>query len=266
MKRGAQLILVLALLAAMPAAGDFWRGKPYTRWSGKEIRHLIDRSPWTCEFRYVLSPEVIVDPEAGSLSADTYAVAIIRVHLFSSHPIRQAYVALIAGGDDHKLNRYRDFAMRDYADEIVVSWTLASDPPGLGVVAELDSLLRGWRLGDLQADTTLSTDTGKKVSLKNYIPPTPDGTGAKFVFPRFLPDGTPLLTDGDRVLRFRTRPISITVPRSGPATTYFIRSDERVPAKYDHFSKRNQAVQQRQLTVNVTFAAERLTYRGRLDF
>lgn len=58
---------------------------------------------------------------------------------------------------------------------------------------------------DLIGATILSTKTGKKVTLIQYDPPGMDMLGAKFYFPRFLPDGRPLIANGDNELRFETR-------------------------------------------------------------
>jgi len=58
---------------------------------------------------------------------------------------------------------------------------------------------------DLTGTTILSTDTGKRVALIQYDRPGTDMLGAKFYFPRTLPDGAPLIGDRDRELRFETR-------------------------------------------------------------
>ncbi|MBL8241429.1 MAG: hypothetical protein JNM66_28650 [Bryobacterales bacterium] len=41
---------VIILLCALPAfAEDFWKGKPFTEWTEKEIRRMLTNSPWAKE-------------------------------------------------------------------------------------------------------------------------------------------------------------------------------------------------------------------------
>lgn len=56
----------------------------------------------------------------------------------------------------------------------------------------------------LAQSTFLSTENGKRVSISGYKPPAWDRLGAKFYFPRRLPDGRLLISAGDVQLRFET--------------------------------------------------------------
>jgi hypothetical protein len=58
------------------------------------------------------------------------------------------------------------------------------------------------RTSRLKVSASLTTKTGKKVYLSHYEPPGQDGLGAKFFFPKKLPDGTPLATATDKEIRF----------------------------------------------------------------
>jgi len=110
---------------------------------------------------------------------------------------------------------------------------LDSKPKGATSVADLDRQLRTLAVGELANETFLATSSGKKVFLKDYIPPTPDGTGAKFVFPRFLPDGTPLITAADKTLRFQTK-------------KFQMRDDD--------------------ISVDATFKLDKMIFNGQLDY
>jgi hypothetical protein len=57
----------------------------------------------------------------------------------------------------------------------------------------------------LIANTSLETDSGKRIKIFRYEPPGTDRLGAKFFFKRKLPDGSPFITSGDKELRFETR-------------------------------------------------------------
>lgn len=56
----------------------------------------------------------------------------------------------------------------------------------------------------LQA-TCISVQSGKCIHLDHYEQPGKDALGAKFYFPRLLPDGRPLVTSADKQLRFESR-------------------------------------------------------------
>jgi len=59
------------------------------------------------------------------------------------------------------------------------------------------------RFSDLVRDTNLSTDSGERVSPARFVPR--DRAGAKFYFPRILPDGSALISKAHKELRFETR-------------------------------------------------------------
>ncbi len=60
-------------------------------------------------------------------------------------------------------------------------------------------------LSDLEKLTFLAINEARKLHLVRYDPPGLDGLGAKFYFPRTLPDGSPFVQPGDKELRFETR-------------------------------------------------------------
>ncbi|MBN2431275.1 MAG: hypothetical protein JXQ27_07360 [Acidobacteria bacterium] len=208
------MLLVGVLLIGLLFGAKFYEKKPYTNWKEKEAFKMLEDSPWTYEFSIgtigniganVGGPGGTVqdnDVFTGARSEREYVI-YVRVSLFSSRPIRQAYAVIAAKGDQAKLERFVDFATRPIEDEIIISWQIDSKPRGVSALMELNAQLNELTLPDLQNEAFLATNTGKKVFIKDYIRPTPDGTGAKFVFPRTLEDGSPLLTPGDKTLRFQ---------------------------------------------------------------
>jgi hypothetical protein len=60
-------------------------------------------------------------------------------------------------------------------------------------------------LSKIYADTSLSVSAGRRVDLVRYNPPDADRLGAKFFFPRNLPDGTSFIRTDDKELWFKTR-------------------------------------------------------------
>ena len=219
MKRNLCLIALLAVvLAGSVTAANFWEKKPYTKWSEKECKQLLQQSPWTYLFQWGRTGDIGANV-GGDASATTQSqeefdyeresVTMVKISLFSSRPVRQAYVALMAKGDPVKLEKLQDFATRDINDEIILAWTLDSKPKRSDGLVDLDRQLRALSVGELANNTFIATDTGKKVYIKDYIQPSPDGTGAKFVFPRLLEDGTPLIGPGVKTLRFQTKKFQI---------------------------------------------------------
>jgi hypothetical protein len=214
--------VVVALTLTLTGAG-FWEKKPYTQWSEKDARKMLEKSPWCYEFNWgrqspigqdVTGPPIGTLPDPTSTPADGSRgvsdserefVTIVRVMLFSARPVRQAYATLIAKGDKARLEKLKDFAERDFGDEIVIAWVIDSKPKGATSVFDLDRELRALAVGELQNDTYIASSSGKKLFIKDFIPPTADGTGAKFIFPRTMPDGTPFLTAADKSFRFQTR-------------------------------------------------------------
>ncbi len=51
--------VAIASTATTLAAGDFWKDKPASEWSDKEVQRLISRSPW--------AKETIVNPSSGQM-------------------------------------------------------------------------------------------------------------------------------------------------------------------------------------------------------
>src|SRR5690606_27383621 len=92
--------LGVALVCAAWAA-DFWLQKPYTQWRENEARQILTSSPWTYVYQwgYIGSIQQNI---AGTGDSEREFVVIIRAHLFSARTVRQAYVALIARGDQDR--------------------------------------------------------------------------------------------------------------------------------------------------------------------
>jgi len=247
-------ILMLALLvftAGLLTAGEFWEKKPYAKWSENEARQMITKSPWCVVFEWkqpyyservekmasVSERDVRTGGAASSYTKKDEElkeeVGLIRVMLFSARPVRQAYAALAAKGDAARLEKLKDFAESDFGDEITVAWVVEPKLKGKPPSSDLEAELLALTPADVAKDTFLVTDTGRKVAVKDYIPPTATGSGAKFIFPRNLPDGTPLLTGAEKTVSFQS---------------------SRIQAKTQ------------KLYLEVTFEIEKLSFHGKLDY
>ncbi|NLI47974.1 MAG: hypothetical protein GX414_12785 [Acidobacteria bacterium] len=249
--------LGVALVCAVWAT-DFWLQKPYTQWQVNEARQILTRSPWTYVYQwgYIGSIQQNI---AGTGDPEREFVVIIRAHLFSARAVRQAYVALIAQGDQNRLARYRDIATRDYPDEIVVSLTVDSKPKGVSAVFDVERALHNLSLPELRSNTFLATNSGKKVYIKDYLAPTPDGSGAKFIFPRYADDGVPLVTRDDTTLRFQTTKIKIK-------SLSDLEEDENRPSENVAYVLSTRTLIQNEMEIDATFMIAKLLLNNRLDF
>jgi hypothetical protein len=248
------IFLVAVLLSSGMSAGE--PTKPYEDWHPKEAEEVLFESPWSCCCTW-RAPYV---PGSGDTEGERLEV---YVQLFSSHPIRQALAVLAAAGDAGRLERWRDFATRDFDQEIVVSWIARSKPQGSSVLTDLMNQLRRMSLADLKQSTFLVTSSGRKVEILDYIPPTPDGSGAKFIFPRRLPDGSPLVIAADEELFFQTRPLTLDL---GPrfASVNCKAMVEIAPTR-DHVREMRRNAGE-EFRVTASFALKKLVFLGGTDF
>jgi hypothetical protein len=176
---------------------------------------------------------------------------------------------MVAKGDVRKFNKYRDFIDRDY-DEIVVALTLDSVPVGASTLLDVQNQLEKLSTPQLANETYLATDSGKKVYLKKYIPPTPDGTGAKFVFPKWLPDGRPFLTAEDGQVKFQTIQLQVRSPAQGPRWTAIFEGDHTLRQR--SVLLRRSGREQPEIpgsylvAPEARFRIDRLNFKGQLDY
>jgi hypothetical protein len=64
MNRLSAMIATMFAVALSLFAEDFWREKPYTQWSQKEVDQILKDSPWAAEV--TISPEAIFDAMRGA--------------------------------------------------------------------------------------------------------------------------------------------------------------------------------------------------------
>lgn len=209
-------MLILVLLVSVALAGfliakGVWEKKPYTQWNEKEARAVLEKSPWVYVFSYGRTGEIgnnvrgIRDSE-DTIPSEREFITFIHMRLFSARPIRQAYAASNAKGDAQRFEQFKAFAEQKFEDEIVISWTVSSSNPGATTVMDVTRKLYALSAGELKQETFLAANTGKKVYLKDYMPPGKDGTGAKFIFPRDVSDGVPLIDETTKSIKFQTIP------------------------------------------------------------
>jgi len=250
---------LLGVMVACLMVSTLWAAgpdRPYREWSAAEARQILFDSPWSCCCTWS-TPYV-----AGSGDMEGERLEVY-VQLFSAHPVRQAVAVLAAAGDDRRLDRWQGFATQDFSDEIVIAWVARSEPQGSGVLTEFMNLLKRLSLAELQQNTFLATSSGRKVPIKDYLPPTPDGSGAKFIFPRHLPDGSPLVSADDQQLVFHTKPLQLDLGPRFPGVNCKAMVEIAPTREYVRELRRTRAEEFR---ITATFILKKLSYRGTMDF
>jgi hypothetical protein len=208
--------------------------KPYSEWSKKEARKVLDDSPWVKKVRLeggVRPPKlkdnskVALPPSTNGNPYDphrypdprveqaakvdqpkTAAGATCRVRLLSALPIREAFgrSGVIADRGENIAAYLRALTEADLENEIIVAiscdfWGPIEFWPSLPPPPPVGGGSARNPAGS--TEIYLQTTEDRRVHPERYEPPRDDRLGAIFVFPRLV-DGEPLVTPGSRELRF----------------------------------------------------------------
>lgn len=178
--------------------------KPYSEWTGKDAQKILDDSPWartqveTDTSEMVFSPTSQGNPVIGSTSTTasravrgaTNQATSVNYHIMflSARPIREAIsrkVELAQKTPNPELSaQLQSFVERNFADYIVVAVTFDTKDPRFANAP--NQAFAGALSATLKNNTYLDRNDGKRMFLSEYIAPTSDGLGAKFVFARSL--------------------------------------------------------------------------------
>jgi hypothetical protein len=203
-------LCILLAGAAVLLSKDWWDKKPFQEWTEKDAARMLNNSPWG----QIHTVTIINNQYSGDTrtfqsigSGDLEREKRNRFHLrfITAKPIRMAIARQMMA----TRKTLAPELMQKYVDQpneqnIVVAMVLSSEPPGASSLNGYISALMKLRTTDLTHNTSLTTNSGGKVFLVRYDPPGRDSLGAKFYFPRNKEDGTPLVSPGDKELRFET--------------------------------------------------------------
>lgn len=187
-----------------------WNKKPYTEWSEKDAKKLLNESPWgqtqvfsdtSNEFGRGIATGAggAVDSRSGDYSAHHLN---IRIRFLSAKPIRQAFSRMILLGQkgqvpDQLAAQLNAFATQDFPDYIVVSVDCDANE-SKNEIREFSALLDTRSIVDLKNNTYLSAK-GQRTFIASYQPPKKDGLGAKFIFPRTVNGQPTIPPDSDEI-------------------------------------------------------------------
>jgi hypothetical protein len=213
MFRKAPALIATAVLAMSVVAQKQY--KPYGEWSEKEAQKILNDSPWgrtqveTDTSEMFFNPTA--DPAVGTTTRDrtergaTNQATSVNYHVrfLSARPIREALARVIEAAQkppNPQLSaQLKGFVARSFDDYIVVSVTYDTKDPRFANVPK--QAFAAAVPATLKVTTYLDRNDGKRVFLSDYQPPSNDGLGAKFIFPRNV-DGKPFLSSDFSQVRF----------------------------------------------------------------
>ncbi len=195
---------ICTFLATTALGKDFWEDT-YTQWKKKDVDKMLSDSPWA-------KSQTIVDAVGGKgagVGGDKELVNNFVVRFFSALPVRQAYVRtmqLMNNYDtrsdaekaeiDAKFSRVLNL---DFSKTILVALEFSTNDQERRI--SVQRYLENVRTDLLKQSCYLISDRLGRVELREYYPPSPDGTGAKFAFPRIVGD-KPVVVPEDKEVKF----------------------------------------------------------------
>ncbi len=194
----------LLLAAGYLMAKDFWE-KPYIQWNKKEVDKMIYDSPWA-------KSQTIGYPTGGKgagAGGEKELFSRVRVRLFSSLLVRQAYVRKLQILNDYDSRsesekaeidaKFSRVLKLDFSRQIMVA--LDFEATGQEEANRVRRYLENVKVDLLKQSCYLISDRLGRVTIEEYYPPSPDGSGAKFVFPRVVKD-QPVVSPEDKEFKF----------------------------------------------------------------
>ena len=203
-RRTIVVIATAVLGVALLASKDFWE-QPFDKWSRNDVLKLLNDSPWAASQTFT---GVIGTKDAGD-RGEKEKYHKFTVRFFSALPVREAYVRmyrLLNKYDEMNPDQRQQFDARfnrpltlDVSERVIVALEYATNDPDVN--RDLKAFLAAARTDTLKQGVYLITKGNGRVEIKEYFPPSPDGSGAKFVFPRTI-DGKAVVGPEDKELHF----------------------------------------------------------------
>jgi len=214
-------IALMFLFAMGLGAGAQKRVKPWTEWSEKEVNKMLNDSPWGQTQTETDTSEMFYSPNSqnrnpisnrpldgstgsgndrstqGQLNQATNIN--YRIRLLTAKPIRQALARRAQMQNPELAEQLKAFAEQQTDKYIVVAVDYDSRDRRFSGPAM--QIFNSANTGVLKNNTYLENRDSMRLFLQEYIAPSNDGMGAKFVFPRTL-DNEPFVDEKGGFLRF----------------------------------------------------------------
>jgi hypothetical protein len=202
------VLCTLSLSAAAVSAQEFWDKKPYTEWSEKECRKLLQDSPWASHTGSVSVQYVPLGQTSEGEGRQPEKKIDYYAHLRSALPVRQAVVrmAMIQNKYDKMTPEQKKlfdqsveaYLNRDFSNVIVVHVDYGSNVKMIDT--ELARIWQGYPAESVPINVYLIGPRGERVKPLQYKADTGAGRAFEFIFPRLI-NGEPFIRPGDSKLR-----------------------------------------------------------------
>lgn len=212
--------LLLVILALGVSAQK--TNRPPAEWTEKDVTKMLNDSPWgqtqvetdtsQMVFTETKNPDRSMGRTITNTSGDTTLVqgannqaTSVNYHVvfLSAKPIREAIKRRVEMGqktpNPQLSTQLQGFVDRDFADYIVVAVTFDTKDPRFANAPQ--QAFAAALTESLKITTYLDRSDGKRLFLRQYVPPSSDGLGAKFVFDRLV-DEKPFLSGDVSQVRF----------------------------------------------------------------
>jgi len=183
---------------------EFWE-RPYREWKKGEVEKMLNDSPWA-------DTVTIADQIGGKGSGvggdkELYSNYVVR--FFSALPVRQAYARTMQMMNNYDTKseaeqaeidaKFSRVLKLDLSKTIIVALEFSTNDQERRI--RVNRYLQEVRVDLLKQSCYLISDRLGRVQIQEYYAPSPDGTGAKFVFPRVVGD-KPVITAEDKDIKF----------------------------------------------------------------
>jgi hypothetical protein len=186
------ILVAIAVAQKMPT-------KPWTEWTDKEAKKVLDDSPWAQTQTDTDTSSMTFNPGQGG-SAHDATTLLLHIRFLSAKPIREALMRqLELQKKSPAPDAVKAFVDRKFEQSIVVAVTYEGrdgrySGPAIPAFASATT-------GTLKNNTYLERKDGKRLFLQAYQAPGSDQLGAKFYFQRGEA-GVPFITADSGDFRF----------------------------------------------------------------
>lgn len=204
--------LLLILLGLALAISVMAKDKPWTQWTDKDAKKILNDSGWGQTQTFMATQEATSTlPTTGVQRGQTVTTGTIsitgtkggvideapgvnyRIRFLSAKPIRQALLRLVQldpKATPEQTEKAHQFVDAKYDQVVVIAVSYDQDglPKDSRYTMPVFQAFSGGLTADLKNKVYLEMKGGQRVFLQEYRQPSGDGMGAIFIFPRIVND------------------------------------------------------------------------------
>ena len=186
---------LLTLLGLALAISVMAKDKPWTQWTDKDAKKILNDSGWgqtqtymsTTEMNWSVAPRAVDSKGA----VDQASGVNYRIRFLSAKPIRQALLRLVQldpKATPAQAEQAHQFVDTKYDQVVVIAASYDQDglPKDTRLTMTAFQVFTGSMTSMLKNNVYLEIKGGQRVFLQEYRPPSGDGMGAIFIFPRIV--------------------------------------------------------------------------------